>query len=132
MAQKNRKCLACKTKYSFCPNCSRIDKLAPSWKSEFCSEQCMTLWYALTKFGMNKIGKSEAKEIISAIDLKPIESYASCVQRDYNKVMAEANKTLNVHEQSEQIVEIKIEQPIIAVDSVIIDIEHEVVLEEKE
>lgn len=92
MAQKNRKCLACGEKFSYCPSCSRVDALKPSWSSEFCGENCMTLWTTLTKFGMGRIEKSEAKEIISALGLKPIDSYVDCVKRDYNKVMEETKK----------------------------------------
>lgn len=92
MAAKERKCLSCSTTYRYCPSCSSADKLAPAWKSQFCSESCMTLWTTLTKFVMNRLSKVEAKEIISLIDLKPMDSYASCIQRDYEKVMAEEPK----------------------------------------
>ena len=92
MAQhKNRSCLACGVKYSYCPNCSRADKLAPAWKAEFCSESCMTLWTVLTKFGMGRLSKVDAQEMISALNLKPIDTYATCVKRDYAKVMLENN-----------------------------------------
>lgn len=92
MARKNRKCLSCSVEYSYCPNCSNSDKLAPSWKAEFCSEDCMTLWKTLTKYGMDRLTKSEAKSIISELELKPIESYVKCVQRDYKLVMEDENK----------------------------------------
>ena len=93
MAIKERKCLACQKSYSYCPDCSRTDKLAPSWKAQFCSEPCMTIWTTLTKFGMNMLTKSEAKEIISSLDLKPIDHYVACVQRDYAKVIEPEKKT---------------------------------------
>ncbi len=92
MAHLNKKCLCDNTKYSYCPDCSHADALKPTWYSEFCSESCMTLWTTLTKFGMNMLSKSEAKEIISNLDLKPIDAYVACVQRDYNKVMADEKK----------------------------------------
>lgn len=92
MAHLNKKCLCCGTRFSYCPDCSRADALKPSWASEFCSETCMTLWTTLTKFGMNYLTKSEAKTIISDLDLKPIDVYAECVKRDYTKVMAEEKK----------------------------------------
>lgn len=92
MALKTRKCLSCATQYEYCPDCSRTDKLAPAWKAQFCSEPCATLWTTLTKFGMSMLNKSEAKSIISEIDLKPIESYVPCVQRDYAEVMVEEKK----------------------------------------
>ena len=52
----------------------------------------MTIWTTLTKFGMNRLTKSEAKSIISKIELKPMETYANCVQRDLAKVMVEEKK----------------------------------------
>lgn len=88
MAQLNKTCLACKTKYSYCPSCSRADALKPSWHSEFCGETCKDLWLTLTRYNMGRLTKSEAKSIISALDLKPIDTYADCVKRDYSKVMA--------------------------------------------
>lgn len=87
MAIKERKCLSCATVYKYCPDCSRTDKLAPSWKAQFCSESCAILWTILTKFGMNYLTKSEAKGAISSLDLNPIDHYVACVRRDYAKVM---------------------------------------------
>ena len=89
---KNKQCLSCGTGFSYCPDCSRVDKLKPTWASQFCSESCATLWTTLTKFGMSMISKSEAKEIISSLDLKPVKSYVSCIQRDYAKVMEPEKK----------------------------------------
>lgn len=92
MAIKKRQCLACQTRYDYCPDCSRSDKLAPAWKAQFCSESCATLWTTLTKFGMSMLSKSEAKEIVASLDLKPIDIYVDCVKRDYAKLMAEEKK----------------------------------------
>lgn len=89
---KNRSCLCCSTKFSYCPDCSRADRLKESWHSDFCSEPCKTLWTTLTKYSMNRLTKFEAKSIISELDLKSLDSYAPCVQRDYVKVMAEDPK----------------------------------------
>ena len=89
---KNKQCLSCSTSFSYCPDCSRVDRLKPSWASQFCSEPCAILWTTLTKFGMSMITKSEAKEIISSLDLKPIDIYVDCVKRDYNKVFEPEKK----------------------------------------
>ena len=142
MAIKERKCLSCETSYEYCPNCSRADKLAPAWKAQFCSESCMTLWRTLTKFGMNIITKSEAKSIISDLDLKPINSYVLCVKRDYDKVMADEKRPKRgkrseikiideamdeeAHAIVEELVKIEIEQPVEVAKS------HEVVKKENE
>ena len=89
---KNRKCLSCATSYSYCPDCSRADKLAPAWKAQFCSESCMTLWTTATKYNMKMLTKSEAEEIILNLDLKLTDEYVSCIQRDLKNIMAEEKK----------------------------------------
>ena len=93
---KNRKCLCDGTKYSYCPSCSNADRLAPSWKSQFCSEDCMTLWTTCVRYNMGRQTKSEAKEVISGLNLKPVEAYVECVQRDLAVIMAEDPKPKRV------------------------------------
>jgi hypothetical protein len=135
---KNRKCISCGEKYSYCPGCSRVAALEPVWKSEFCSEDCMTLWMTLTRYNMNRLTKQDAKEIISSLNLKPIDVYASCVQRDYAKVMHEENKPRKIKKPEfvftpvEPAFEAIVEQPIEVAEPVAIEPVHEVVLEEKE
>ena len=132
---KNKQCLSCREKFSYCPNCSRADKLKPAWASQFCSESCATLWTTLTKFGMSMITKPEAKEIISSLDLKPIDAYVECVKRDYNKVFEPEKKPRKI-KKPEPIVEIEPmfehEQPIVVAEPVATEPVYEVVLEEKE
>ena len=99
----NSKCLCCGDKYSYCPTCSRVDALKPSWFSDFCSETCMTLWTTLTKYGMEFITKNEANDTISKLDLKPIDVYADCVQRDYAKVMTEEKKSHKITKKIESV-----------------------------
>ena len=89
---KNKKCLSCQTAFSYCPDCSGADRLAPAWRAEFCSSDCKTLWSTATKFNMNKLTKAEAKSIISALNLKPAGQYVACIQRDLNNIMAEEPK----------------------------------------
>ena len=92
MAKSNRTCIACQTKYNYCPSCSRADALKPAWYSEFCSESCKDLWLTLTKYNMSMLSKEEARAIILNLDLNSIDTYVDCVKRDYNKVMAEEKK----------------------------------------
>ena len=89
MARLNRQCMTCNSKYSYCPQCSKVDALKAPWHSTFCCEDCRTIWKTLTKFSMGILPKTEAKEILSKIELKPIETYAECVQRGLKNVMAE-------------------------------------------
>lgn len=89
---KNRKCVCDGTLYSYCPDCSTSDKLAPSWKATFCSEDCMTIWTTCTRYNMGRLTKLEAKSIISELSLKPISEYAPCVQRDLGVILKEDPK----------------------------------------
>lgn len=146
MAMKNKTCLCDNVKYSYCPDCNGADRLAPSWKSEFCSEDCMTLWTTCTKFNLGKLTKPEAKSIISALTLKPVEQYAKCVQRDLNTILAEEPKpkrgkraTLPVFDETtfeevksviDEVIENIIDnQTVVEAESVIVDNTHEVVNE---
>lgn len=128
---KNKQCLACRTSFSYCPDCSRVDRMKPTWASQFCSESCATLWTTLTKFGMSMITKPEAKEIISSLNLKPIDAYVDCVKRDYNKVFEPEKKFKRGKR-----IEIKpidefsdIEQPVEVVEPVVQEPAHEVIFE---
>ena len=88
MARRDRQCLCCGTKYSYCPTCS-TDKLKPIWMTEFCSEPCKELFETATKYNLKKITKDEAKEIIEKIDLKERSAYVDCVQKDLENILAE-------------------------------------------
>lgn len=141
---RNRKCIACGTKYSYCPDCSRADALKSTWYSDFCSESCKDLWYTLTKYNMGRVTKDEAKSTILELDLKTIESYSQFVQLDYAKVMAEEKKSKRgkrVEAQPidevadipkatiEKLIETKIEQPEEVAPVAIEPTVHEVVIE---
>lgn len=123
----NRKCFCCSTRYSYCPNCSTADRLAPSWKATFCSEDCMTLWTTCTRFNMGKHTKAEAKEIISALNLKPISEYAQCVQKDLGVILKEAPKPRRTRR-----AEIKPVDEVADTIPAIIEETHEVVIQENE
>lgn len=133
MAIKERKCLSCATTYKYCPSCSRVDALKPAWASQFCSESCATLWTILTKFGMDRLSKPEAKSIISELDLKPIESYVPFIQRDYAKVMTEEKKFKRGKRiEIKPIDEFADIEPVVEIEQPLDVVVPEVVLEEKE
>ena len=151
MAIKHRKCLCDGVSYSYCPDCSGADRLAPSWKSEFCCEDCMLIWTTATKYNMNLLTKAEAKEIISKIKLQPIEKYADCVQKDLQVIMAEEPKVKQSKNPEPVADENAITIPVVAEikevseDAVVVDVElkpavrnkaksksHEVVVKKKE
>ena len=134
MAMQNKKCLCDGTSYTFCPDCSGVDRLAPSWKSEFCCEDCMIIWTTATKYNMNKISKSEAKAIISELNLKPIDQYVACVQRDLKVILAEDKKPKRQKKHEEKITIAK--DCIAENDNIVVTTEeiktHEVVNKEEE
>lgn len=88
MARRDRQCLCCGTKYSYCPTCSS-DKLKPTWMTEFCSESCKELFETATKYNLKKITKPEAKEIIEKLELKEKSAYVDCIQKDMENILAE-------------------------------------------
>ena len=87
----NRTCIACNSKYSYCPNCGS-GRLAPYWKATFCSETCKDLWDTLTRHSMSLLTKSEAAEKIKSLELKDKSEYVACVQRDLDKVLKKEPK----------------------------------------
>ena len=105
MAIRSRKCQCCGQSYFYCPDCNPADKLKPAYFATFCSEDCKTIWYNLTKFNMGTITKPEVKSIISTIELKPIATYAACVQRDLAVVMAEDPESEYTSDESEYVEE---------------------------
>ena len=124
MAKSSRQCKCCATKYDYCPTCSRADALKPRWFSTFCSEECMTLWTTATKYNMGRVTKEEAKEIISNLNLKPVESYAQCVQRDLSVIMAKARRV-------KKMVEPAVEKPVLEAVAELAPVEEPIVVEEK-
>jgi hypothetical protein len=70
--------------------------------------------------------KHEAKAIISELDLKPIDTYVDCVKRDYNKVMVEEKKL-----KRNKRIEIKPVDDAMIIKPVVIEQEHEVVIEKE-
>ena len=88
MARRDRKCICCQSKYQYCPTCS-TDKTKPTWMTEFCVETCKELWTTATKYNMQMLTKSEAKEIIEGLKLKERSEYVECVQKDLENILGE-------------------------------------------
>ena len=105
MARRDRKCLCCGTKYSYCPTCS-VDKTKPTWMTEFCSESCKELFETATKYNLKKLTKDEAKEVIEKLELKEKSAYVECVQKDLENILAEEPAV--VEETAEE--EVKVEE----------------------
>ena len=78
---------------------------------------------------MNRLTKSEAKDIISNLGLKPIDTYAACVKRDYAKVMAEEKKPRRI-KKPEPIIE-EIQPAVASVETETVETAPEVVIEKE-
>lgn len=107
MARRDRQCLCCGKKYSYCPTCS-VDKSKPTWMTEFCNEVCKELFTTATKYNLQKLTKSEAKEIIQSLELKEKSAYVECVQKDLENILAEEIPTV-------------IEEPVIVEEPAVIE-----------
>lgn len=92
MPSNNRTCLCCSKKYSYCPSCLGADRLAPSWKSEFCSETCKDLWLTCTRFNMGTLTRQQAQDIIKSLYIKPLSEYVACIQKDIKTIQEEKPK----------------------------------------
>lgn len=127
---KNRKCQCCGTKYTYCPSCSGADKLKPNWYTQFCSEECMTIWTTAVKLNMKLINKSEAKSAIKAIELKDRSEYVACIQRDLDNILKEDEI---VHEDIVTVEESIVEPttPLLE-EEVLVEVEEPVEMEEVE
>lgn len=86
---KNRTCVCCFTRYSYCPTCGGADRLKPTWYTNYCSEDCMTLWKTAIEYNMNIISKQEAKTIVESLNLKDTSKYEESVQRTLEKILKE-------------------------------------------
>ena len=86
---KNRTCICCSARYSYCPDCGGADHLKPYWYSEFCSEECKDIWDIATRYNMQLMSKQEAKSALGKYDLSDTSKYVECVQRDITNIFAD-------------------------------------------
>ena len=110
---KDRKCRCCGTTYSYCPSCSNADKLKPTWYTDYCSEECMTLWTTAVKVNMNMLTKEEAKDIIDTLELKDKSVYKECIQRDLKNILEEDVKVVEITEVPVKETIMLVEEPIV-------------------
>lgn len=89
MAKKNRECLTCGTKYSYCPNCNRKE---PSWMAEFHDENCKNIFQICTQYNVGLLTKEVAQEELKACDLSNKENFKQFIHRDFANIFAEEPK----------------------------------------
>ena len=86
MAKKNRECLTCGAKYTYCPNC---DRKAPYWMTDFHDENCKNIFQICTQYNVGLLTKEQAKEALNACDLSNKESFKPFIHRDFANIFAE-------------------------------------------
>lgn len=87
MAKLNRTCTVCGEKYSYCPTCDE-DYLKPSWYGLFHEENCKDIFETLCKHYQGYLTSSEAKEVLSKLNLSAIKSYPEQMQNQINEIMS--------------------------------------------
>lgn len=87
--KKNRTCICCGTKYTYCPDCGGADRMKPFWYAEFCSEECKDIWDVATRYNMQIMNKKEAQSALGKYDLSDKSKFVDCVQRDLAAIFAE-------------------------------------------
>lgn len=90
MANLNRTCCLCGTKYSYCPSCT-TDRNKPSWMTVFCSENCRNIYNTTTKYGMKKISAVEAKKDLDVCGLSNKEQFNAHAKKMLDEIYAESS-----------------------------------------
>ena len=90
MANLNRTCCLCGTKYSYCPSCT-TDRNKPSWMTVFCSENCRNIYNTTTKYGMKKINANEAKNDLDICDLSNKEQFNAHAKKMLDEIYTESS-----------------------------------------
>lgn len=86
MGRRNRECYLCSETYQYCPTCSQ-DRTKPSWMAEFHSENCKDIFDICTRFNMELLTKSEAKEAVEKCDLSNKLNFRPSVQNTLSNLL---------------------------------------------
>ena len=81
MAENNCKCIVCGKEYYFCLSCNkRSAHPEPSWRVNYCGENCKNISTVLTSYGFGNITKEEAEEALGKLDLTGLKSFSKNVR----------------------------------------------------
>lgn len=83
MANLNRECNVCGTKYSYCPSCS-ADARKPKWMTMFDREECKRIFDITTRFNIGKITKEDARDSLAGIDIN--KTFTKQIQNDLSNI----------------------------------------------
>ena len=77
-----RICCVDKTQYVFCPHCGGSYNPNEMWKVTFCSKNCKSIYETCNAYANNQIKASEAKDILSRLDLSKIELFPNGIKKN--------------------------------------------------
>ena len=82
---KERKCLTCESKYSYCPNCMDYASF-PKWMAEFDKESCKELFNAISAYNMGKMTKADVKEVVDKYGITDFSQYKESIKNKLNEL----------------------------------------------
>ena len=88
MVRKNKTCILCGNKYSYCSGCAEFDHL-PRWMECYCSENCKDIFNILSSYNMNHKTKEEAKALLEKCDLTMTDTYSEFNKNCINSIMSD-------------------------------------------
>ncbi len=81
--KNNKKCILCGKTYTYCSRCEEFDHL-PRWMEIYCSDNCRTIFNALTEYNAKNITAKEAAEKIKDCDMSNVDRF-----HEFNKNLVE-------------------------------------------
>lgn len=93
MSKLNRTCVICGNKYSYCFTCSTHNM--PTWKAEFCDENCREIYHICVEYDSNKITKEEALRRLNKCDISAFDKYTDSTKKIIRKIKENNNQQFN-------------------------------------
>lgn len=69
--RKERICIACGSKYEYCPVCNPQDKSKPAWMYAYDKESCMKLWKIMSAFSSGYATKEDVRRVVNRYNIIP-------------------------------------------------------------
>ena len=75
MANLNCTCKTCGKKYHYCPTCGTPNIKKEAWMSQFCCENCKTVFDTLVQYHFGRLNATQVKQILNQCDLSNKASF---------------------------------------------------------
>lgn len=92
MAEKNRTCIICGEKYTWCNNCSDNKNKHETWRNLYCSKNCMNIFNILSDHAFKHIDDQQAKEKLKNVDLSKLDGFRADFKEQIKKIQANQNQ----------------------------------------